>query len=152
MQFLSTNEQRGRCPASADGEAQGNQEALAQTLQTARPEPYEKEYVRKDGLDLNETILALIEVMRGESRKAEVEPIVQLGHGFPPIQGDRVQLHQVMLNLMINALEAMSAANVGELNSSDPSLAGNRDPRRWRQLRTARIERLELRAERAHLR
>ena len=75
---------------------------------------FKKEPQRKDGLDINETILELIAFMRSEVHKHGVELDVQLVDGLPQIQGDRVQLQQVMLNLMINALEAMSATNVGE--------------------------------------
>ncbi|MFM0555740.1 AAA family ATPase [Paraburkholderia sediminicola] len=75
---------------------------------------FKKEPQRKDGLDINEAILELIAFMRGEAGKHGVELVVQLVEGLPQIQGDRVQLQQVMLNLMINALEAMSATDVGE--------------------------------------
>jgi C4-dicarboxylate-specific signal transduction histidine kinase len=75
---------------------------------------FKKEPRRKDGLDINETILELIAFMRSEASRHDVELAVQLMDGLPQIQGDRVQLQQVMLNLMINALEAMSATNVGE--------------------------------------
>jgi signal transduction histidine kinase len=37
----------------------------------------------------------------------------QLAEGLPLIQGDRVQLQQVILNLIINAVEAMSAVSEG---------------------------------------
>ncbi len=75
---------------------------------------FKKEPRRKDGLDLNETILELIGFMRGEADKHEVELVVELADGLPQIHGDRVQLQQVLLNLMINAIEAMSATQVGE--------------------------------------
>ncbi|REG57667.1 PAS/PAC sensor signal transduction histidine kinase [Paraburkholderia sp. BL6669N2] len=75
---------------------------------------FKKEPQRKDGLDINETILELIAFMRSEARKHGVELTVQLADGLPQIQGDRVQLQQVMLNLMINALEAMSATDIRE--------------------------------------
>jgi signal transduction histidine kinase len=38
---------------------------------------------------------------------------VQLSEGLPHILGDRVQLQQVILNLIINAIEAMSEVNDG---------------------------------------
>jgi PAS domain S-box-containing protein len=75
---------------------------------------FKKEPQRKDGLDINEAILELIAFMRGEATAHGVELTVQLLDGLPQIQGDRVQLQQVMLNLMINALEAMSATSAGE--------------------------------------
>ncbi|WP_341272031.1 trifunctional serine/threonine-protein kinase/ATP-binding protein/sensor histidine kinase [Paraburkholderia ginsengiterrae] len=74
---------------------------------------FRKEPLRKDGLDINEAILELIAFMRGEADKSGVELAVQLVEGLPQIHGDRVQLQQVMLNLIINALEAMSATTVG---------------------------------------
>jgi PAS domain S-box-containing protein len=68
---------------------------------------------RTDGLDINETIRELIAFMRSEASKHEVELSVQLDDELPQIQGDRVQLQQVMLNLTMNALEAMSTMTVG---------------------------------------
>ena len=38
----------------------------------------------------------------------------QLAEGLPPVQGDRVQLQQVILNLILNAIEAMSGVGEGE--------------------------------------
>ncbi|MFM0339369.1 trifunctional serine/threonine-protein kinase/ATP-binding protein/sensor histidine kinase [Paraburkholderia fungorum] len=75
---------------------------------------FKKEPQRRDGLDINETVLELIAFMRGEANKYEVELVVELADGLPQIQGDRVQLQQVMLNLMINAIEAMSATKIGD--------------------------------------
>nr|WP_251031763.1 trifunctional serine/threonine-protein kinase/ATP-binding protein/sensor histidine kinase [Paraburkholderia strydomiana] len=75
---------------------------------------FKKEPLRKVQLDIKETILELIAFMRGEANKSGVELVVQLVDGLPRILGDRVQLQQVMLNLMINAIEAMSSTNVGE--------------------------------------
>ncbi|ACD16093.1 trifunctional serine/threonine-protein kinase/ATP-binding protein/sensor histidine kinase [Paraburkholderia phytofirmans] len=75
---------------------------------------FKKEPQRKDGLDINETILELIAFMRSEASKHGVELSAKLADGLPQIHGDRVQLQQVMLNLMINALEAMSVKEAGE--------------------------------------
>jgi signal transduction histidine kinase len=75
---------------------------------------FKKEPRRKDGLDINETILELIAFMQSETSRHGVELVTQLVEGLPQIQGDRVQLQQVILNLMINALEAMSATKDGE--------------------------------------
>jgi len=75
---------------------------------------FKKELQRKDGLDINETILELIAFMQSETSRHGVELVTQLVEGLPQIEGDRVQLQQVILNLMINALEAMSATRLGE--------------------------------------
>jgi C4-dicarboxylate-specific signal transduction histidine kinase len=67
---------------------------------------------RKDGLEINEAILEVLALTRGEVVKNGVSLQTQLAEGLPLIQGDRVQLQQAILNLIINAIEAMSG--VGE--------------------------------------
>jgi C4-dicarboxylate-specific signal transduction histidine kinase len=68
---------------------------------------------RKDGLDINEVILGVCALTRGELAKNGVSLQTQLAEGLPLTQGDRVQLQQVMLNLIMNAIEAMSAVSHG---------------------------------------
>jgi PAS domain S-box-containing protein len=68
---------------------------------------------REDRLDVNRAIREVIELTRGEAFKNGVSVQTELVDGLPLIQGDRVQLQQVMLNLMINAVEAMSGVNHG---------------------------------------
>ena len=68
---------------------------------------------RKDRVDLNEAIREVIEVTRGEAAKNGVSVQTALGEGLPPIEGDRVQLQQVVLNLVVNAVQAMSAVPEG---------------------------------------
>jgi NO-binding membrane sensor protein with MHYT domain len=72
-----------------------------------------KEPPRKDALELNEAIAEIIALTRGEVMKNNVSVQTQLAEGLPLIQGDRVQLQQVILNLIINALEAMSGVSEG---------------------------------------
>jgi C4-dicarboxylate-specific signal transduction histidine kinase len=74
--------------------------------------------VRKTGgkrqrLEVNETIVEVIELVRGEILKNDVTARTELAHGLPPIQGDRVQFQQVILNLIINSVQAMSSVNNG---------------------------------------
>jgi C4-dicarboxylate-specific signal transduction histidine kinase len=68
---------------------------------------------RKDDLEINEAILEVIALTSNEVRKNGVSVQTQLAEGLPLIQGDRVQLQQVILNLVINALEAMSGVSEG---------------------------------------
>ena len=63
---------------------------------------------RKDDLKINEAILEVIALTRGEVEKHGVSVQTQLTEGLPLIQADRVQLQQVIINLIINAIEAMS--------------------------------------------
>ena len=66
---------------------------------------------RNDGVEINDTIRATIELTRGEVVKNGVSVQTQLADGLPLIQGDRVQLQQVILNLIMNAVEAMSGTS-----------------------------------------
>ena len=63
---------------------------------------------RKDSLDINEAIREVIELTRGEAVRTGVSVQTRLADGLPLIHGDRVQLQQVILNLTMNAVEAMS--------------------------------------------
>jgi signal transduction histidine kinase len=63
---------------------------------------------QKDNLDINEAILEVIGLARSETSKHDVQLHRQLAEDLPEIQGDRVQIQQVILNLMMNAVEAMS--------------------------------------------
>jgi signal transduction histidine kinase len=68
---------------------------------------------RKECLDINAGIREVIELTRAESVKNGISMQADLADGLPLIEGDRVQLQQVILNLIVNALEAMSGANDG---------------------------------------
>jgi PAS domain S-box-containing protein len=63
---------------------------------------------RQGSLDINEAIREVIALTRGEAAKTGVSVQTDLADGLPLIYGDRVQLQQVILNLIINAIEAMS--------------------------------------------
>jgi signal transduction histidine kinase len=76
-------------------------------------ELFEKAPPRKDGVDINEAVREVIELTRGEAAKHGVSVQSVLGDGLLPVRGDRVHLQQVMLNLMVNAIEAMSAMREG---------------------------------------
>src|SRR3989475_1686129 len=64
---------------------------------------------RKDALDINEAIREVVGLTRGEAVKNNISVQTQLAEGLPRTQGDKVQLQQVILNLIINAVEAMSS-------------------------------------------
>jgi PAS domain S-box-containing protein len=68
---------------------------------------------RKDGLDINETVREVIALARGEVMGNGIELRTQLADDLPLIQADRVQLQQVVLNLIMNAVEAMRGVNEG---------------------------------------
>ena len=68
---------------------------------------------RKDRAQINEAILEVTGLTRGEVVKNGVSMQTQLTEELPPIQADRVQLQQVLLNLILNAVEAMSGVSEG---------------------------------------
>ena len=67
---------------------------------------------RKDAVAIDDAILEVIALTRTEAANNSVSVRTQLAEGLPRVQGDRVQLQQVLLNLIINAIEAMR--DVGE--------------------------------------
>jgi PAS domain S-box-containing protein len=68
---------------------------------------------RKERLEINQAIQEVIALTRGEAVQNGVWVRTQLAEGLPLIQADRVQLQQVILNLIINAIEAMNGASEG---------------------------------------
>ena len=57
-------------------------------------------------VNLNEAVAEVLRLLDGEARRLGVILRAELGEGLPPIQGDRVHLQQVVLNLVMNGLEA----------------------------------------------
>jgi C4-dicarboxylate-specific signal transduction histidine kinase len=69
---------------------------------------------RKDAVAINDAILEIIVLTRIEAANNGVSVRTQLAEGLPRVEGDRVQLQQVLLNLIINAIEAMRDVGEGE--------------------------------------
>ena len=68
---------------------------------------------RKGNLEINEAILEVIGLTRAAMSEHGVLVKMQLAEGLPHILGDKVQLQQVILNLIMNAIEAMSEVREG---------------------------------------
>ena len=68
---------------------------------------------RKDRLDLNDAINEVIALARSAITENGVSVRTRLAEGLSPVQGDRVQLQQVVTNLILNAVEAMSSVEAG---------------------------------------
>jgi len=79
-------------------------EVIARIRSLAKKSPAEKE-----PLDLSETIAEVLAFAQGEVRRARVTLRTDLAPDLPKVMGDRVQLQQVVLNLVLNGLEAMAA-------------------------------------------
>jgi PAS domain S-box-containing protein len=68
---------------------------------------------RKEGLELNGAILEIMILTRAAVSDHGVLVKMRLSEGLPPVLGDRIQLQQVILNLIMNAIEAMSEIGEG---------------------------------------
>src|SRR5258705_3972347 len=79
---------------------------------------------RKDAFSINDAILEVVALTRTEAANNGVLVRTQLAEGLPPVRGDRVQLQQVMLNLIVNASQSMSGVEDGnrELHISTVSI------------------------------
>jgi PAS domain S-box-containing protein len=73
-----------------------------------------REFLKKDSpqaapLDINDVAQEAMALVRDDLLKRKITLIVELSDGLPPIRGDRIQLQQVMLNLIMNGSEAINS-------------------------------------------
>jgi C4-dicarboxylate-specific signal transduction histidine kinase len=64
------------------------------------------EFVR---LDIDDVVREVLQILRSDLIDRRVEVVLELPANLPAVRGDRVQLQQVLLNLMMNATDAMSS-------------------------------------------
>jgi len=74
---------------------------------------FKKAPQRREAVEINDAIREVVGLTRGELVKNSIAVETQLAENLPAIQGDRVQLQQVVLNLIINAVEAMCGGHDG---------------------------------------
>ena len=87
-----------------DGKRAAEVIARIRALATKRTAPREK-------VDLNETVREVLAIVADEAKRKSVMIRTGFTDEVPPIFGDRVQLQQVVLNLVMNGLEAMSSVS-----------------------------------------
>jgi signal transduction histidine kinase len=75
---------------------------------------FKKEEIKREVLDLNEVITDTVSLIREEAGRSSIQVHTELAPEHPWVWADRVQLQQVLTNLMLNGLEAMKGAG-GEL-------------------------------------
>ena len=68
---------------------------------------FKKDAPQKASADINELIRTVLSIVHVELQKHGVELQTRFDEHLPPVQGDKVQLQQVILNLVMNAIEAM---------------------------------------------
>jgi PAS domain S-box-containing protein len=69
---------------------------------------FKKAEAAKERFDINEAIEEIVILIQSEVQRNKVTLQMDLASNLPSVVGDRVQLQQVMLNLMLNGIEAMS--------------------------------------------
>jgi PAS domain S-box-containing protein len=77
---------------------------------------YRKGSAHLESVDTNEVIREMIEMLREETDRHSVTMRTDLAEGLPRVIADRVQLQQVLMNLALNAIEAMRVDTAGELS------------------------------------
>jgi len=75
---------------------------------------YRRDTSEREPLDINEIIREMTVLLHDKANRTAISIRTELDSGLPLITADRVQLHQVLMNLVLNAIEAMKDAN-GEL-------------------------------------
>jgi len=68
---------------------------------------FQKDTLQRELIDLNEIIREMILLLHSEAMKFRVSVRTELAADLPEVMGDRVQLQQVLMNLMMNGIDAM---------------------------------------------
>lgn len=77
---------------------------------------FKKGDLQRELIDLNEIICEMIVLLRSEAARCSISVHTNLAGDLPTISADRVQLQQVLMNLMLNAIDAIKERGVaGEL-------------------------------------
>jgi signal transduction histidine kinase/DNA-binding NarL/FixJ family response regulator len=76
---------------------------------------YSRETTQRELIDLNEIIREMVDLLRDTAHRHAVSVRSELDPALPTISADRVQLQQVLMNLMLNGIEAMKEES-GELS------------------------------------
>jgi PAS domain S-box-containing protein len=72
---------------------------------------FKKNLPQRELVDLNELIREIALLLKNDIRRNSVAVNLELDKNLPEVVGDRVQLEQVLMNLMLNGIEAMPDAN-----------------------------------------
>jgi len=72
---------------------------------------FKKGTVERELVDVNELITEMVGLLRNEAARYAIATHTELAADIPPVIGDRVQLQQVFMNLMLNAIDAMKVGD-----------------------------------------
>ena len=76
--------------------------------------------------DINDVIKETLVLMHSEMIKYDAKPAIQLAEDIPKLKGNKVQIQQVVVNLILNALEAMMSINARTFNLKIVAFKNNR--------------------------
>jgi PAS domain S-box-containing protein len=72
---------------------------------------FKKEELQRELVDLNEIIREIVLLLHSESIQYSVSVPTKLAADLPEVMGDRVQLQQVLMNLMMNSIDALKGVD-----------------------------------------
>jgi signal transduction histidine kinase len=72
---------------------------------------FKKGTPQRELVDVNEVIREMIVLLRNEALRYSISVRTELAADLPQVMGDRVQLQQVLMNLIINSIDAMKAVD-----------------------------------------
>jgi PAS domain S-box-containing protein len=68
---------------------------------------FKKVSPQREGVDVNEVVREMIVLLRSEATRYSISVRTELESALPQVLGDRVQLQQVLMNLLLNGMDAM---------------------------------------------
>ncbi len=100
---------------SGEGLARVQEDIVAEALRAAEVIRRLRQFLRKEPpqrevLNVNDVVRGVIDLLGAEARAHRALVHVDLGAGVLPVRGDRIQIEQVVLNLIRNGFEAMDGA------------------------------------------
>jgi C4-dicarboxylate-specific signal transduction histidine kinase len=69
---------------------------------------FKKDDDKRETLDVNDLVDEMVPLLRSEAHRYGVSIQTDLDRGVPKVSADRIQVHQVLMNLMLNGIEAMN--------------------------------------------
>jgi len=74
---------------------------------------FKKGASQRELVDVNELVREMIVLLRSEANRYSIAVDTELAEDLPKVMADRVQLQQVLMNLMLNGIDAMKGTNGG---------------------------------------
>jgi PAS domain S-box-containing protein len=110
---------------------------------------FKKASTTKERFDVNEAIEEVVILAQSQAQRNRVSLQTQFANGLPLVLGDRIQLQQVILNLLINGIQAMSEVDEGprELEVCSEQLSGRYSgikPENYEPSSSAKAERTDV--------